>query len=204
MRTSAIIVLTTLGVVLSGTAANAAPGDCLLLGPEGAKQLVCEPHPSTGPVLDSVCTDLEPAGNLPRRSCQSFVIATGELYGGPQIYTYAPENTLSAPVIPPYTPRAPYVAPAGNDESNDSTPLSPRPKPVVPAPRTPDPVEVEEPIAVPTPTPAPIDAAPVSPSPGRPAADADWLDTVDDHMPAVALVAFLVLVLALAWRPRTR
>lgn len=185
MRTSAILSLATLGVVLTGTAANAAPAE-----PEFP--------------LKSVCTLIEPIGELPRKSCQLFDSVTGDLVGDPQVYTYPPENNLEAPVIAPYTPRAPYVAPAGNDETNDSAPLPTRPTPVVPAPRTPAPVDAAGPTAAPTAEPAPIDASPRTPSPGRPAADGGLLEMADDHAPAVALLAFVILVIALAWRPRTR
>lgn len=204
MRTQAVIILATLSAVLVPGVANAAPGDCLIL----AGRPVCEPFPPDpdNPFpYDSECTPLESAGELARKSCQTFLTETGELVGDPQTYIYPPENDLEAPPAPaPVAPREPYVAPAGNDEANDSTPLSPRPTPVVPAPRTPAPVEAAEPTAAPTSPPARVDAAPVSPSPGRPAAHRSWVDAVDGAVPLVAGIAALVLVLALAWRPRTR
>jgi hypothetical protein len=194
-----------MGVVLSGTAAHAAPGDCLLLGPEGAKQLVCEPHPAPDvPPLDSVCTPLEPAGNLPRKSCQSYFVATGELYGDPQTYTYAPKNNLEAPVIEPYTPRAPYVAPVESyGSSEDDGPLGPYPAPQpVPTRPAPAPVPVVEDTPAPAETPV-VDAAPL-PAPSGPTAarHETWVDTVDRWVPRVGAFALFVLVMALAWRPR--
>lgn len=204
MRTQAVIILATLSAVLVPGVAHAAPGDCQIL----AGQPVCEPYPPNpdNPFpLGSVCTPLAPAGELPRKSCQSFLTETGELVGEPQTFIYPPENDLEAPPVPaPVAPRAPYVAPAGNDEANDSAPLNPRPTPVVPAPSAPATVEAAEPTAAPTTSPARIDAAPISPSPGRPAAHRSWVDAVDGAVPWAAGIAALVLVLALVWRPRTR
>lgn len=103
-----IIALVAAGAALTGGAASAAPGDPL----PGNPPLTLPAQPDSLYPLFSRCYDLEPAGNLPRRACYQFSSATGEMIeGSGQTFTYAPENTLTPPVIAAYTPRPPYVAP---------------------------------------------------------------------------------------------
>lgn len=196
-----------MGVVLTSTAvANAAPGDCLLLGPEGAKQLVCEPYPprdpDAPPALSSRCRDLPPIGGLPRRECQQFVTATGALFGPPQTFTYDPPG-CSCPAVemlPAPAPRPAYVPP------RELPPLV-RPLPPVARPQTP-----RAPLpAAPVVEAAPVEQAPPAvdvvaepaPSPVPAAAPREtWLDTVDSAVPWAAGIAALVLVFCLAYRPK--
>lgn len=196
MRTT-IVAIATLGVAISGVGvAQAAPGDCLVLG----GQLVCEAVEETPP-LTSVCTPLEPVGNLPRSSCQTIVRETGELIGDPQVFTYPPRNDLEAPVVEVPRPREPYVPP-----TRSPAPTVRNSEPTA-APRTPAapvaPVAVEVPVPS-SAAPATVDAVPTRPAPAGPAAAhrRTWVDTVDAVAPWVGLAALFVLVFAVAYRPK--
>lgn len=203
-------------VFAGAPSANAAPGDCLVLGTP--PQLVCEPYPPADPdepfPLYSICTPLEPIGGLPRKSCQEYVTATDEPYGDPQIFTYPPENTLTPPSIPSSTPRPTYtppaetsVAPRTTAAPSPVTRTTTRTQTVSAAPET-----VVETVEAPAPSVTPeatteapvanINAGPPPPFHGR---DPGWAESVSDGMLlGIATCAALVLLVTTVVPPIIR
>lgn len=215
MRTLLIPVLVGGALLVSAPPAQAAPGDCLIL----AGQPVCEPYPTDPnapfPVY-SICTPLEPAGNIIRKSCQDYLTATDEPIGDPQIFNYGTENTLTPPVIPSYTPPPAYVTPTESPVTTrpapTRAPASTRTVVVTEAPET---VRETVEVAAPTTTPATTSAAPTTDAAAAPdwpglTSDDDrenWFMSVSDGaLLGIAAVAALVLLLAVvvppAWRRR--
>jgi hypothetical protein len=111
------------GALTAPGIAHAAPGDCQIL----AGNPVCEPYPTSNePPYYSVCTVIDSPSALIRKSCQTFLQATGEAVGDPKIFVYPPTNTLTAPPSPTPQAATPVVS---RSVSTSNQPAPPAPDP---------------------------------------------------------------------------
>lgn len=195
-------------------AAPEVPEGCYLIGLPPSQYVFCPggpADPDAPPPQYSICTPIEPIGELPRKTCQRYDRATDLPVGEPQIFVYPPEDGgLTPPPEPTVAPRTsrpiPTVTP--DDQVADQADVDAQDGPV-PIPEADltgtDAGLIPEPVATTT------GAAPTAsgPTPARPTnvagADPDEHASFGDWFPpALAGVAFLVLVGALVWKPREK
>lgn len=211
----ALVIAAAIGAVLLGgqTAAQAAPGDpltfddvpagCYVIGLPPSQRVFCpEPRdPNAPPPLYSICTPIEPIGELPRKSCQQYVRETNAPVGAPQVFVYPPEDGgLTPPPAPVDRPAPAATAPAVPVASAPARVVPAAPAVVAPASTPADP----EPTVAPTPAadPAAPVAEPATPSntPGV-EASASLADKIDSWVPWAAVVSCAVLLMCLVRKP---
>lgn len=210
---------------VGGTSANAAPEvpeGCYLIGLPPSQYVLCPQGPAdpdAPPPFYSICTPIEPIGELPRKSCQVYDRATDLPVGEPQIYVYPPEDgalpqpTTSAPA-PTTTSEASSVSVAPRVTTPPArTVIVSSPSPVPGSPETVvETVEAAAPTTPPTTTPATSSGAsrtkPSPPSIPPLTSDADrggWIQSVSDGtLYGIAAAAALVLIVTMAIPTKAR